>query len=157
MTGVNIADYDRYAPEPGQANLWRCKNSQLAWAYYLAVSSLQQQVQTWFSVPEVAQLLGVPDRRVRQYLEEGRLLAIAGDDPQSGPKIPAELLLTEPTPQIVPSLPGTVALLFDAGFSPAEALEWLYTPDDTLPGRPVDALRENRMREVRRRAQALGF
>jgi hypothetical protein len=38
-----------------------------------------------------------------------------------------------------------------------ESVVWLYTPDDTLPGRPVDALVENRGTEVRRRAQALGF
>ena len=38
-----------------------------------------------------------------------------------------------------------------------EALRWLYTPDDTLPGTPAEALRGNRATEVKRRAQALGF
>ena len=42
-------------------------------------------------------------------------------------------------------------------YSDEEALSWLYTPDDSLPGTPVQALAENRGTEVKRRAQALGF
>ena len=38
-----------------------------------------------------------------------------------------------------------------------EALRWLTTPDDTLPGTPLQALHENRATEIKRRAQALGF
>ncbi|HNN49358.1 MAG TPA: Rv2175c family DNA-binding protein [Marmoricola sp.] len=34
-------------------------------------------------------------------------------------------------------------------------LEWIFTEDDSLPGRPIDALRENRGAEVKRRAQVL--
>jgi hypothetical protein len=48
-------------------------------------------------------------------------------------------------------------LLTDAGYEPVEALRWLFTPDETLPGTPVQALIENRGTEVRRRAQALAF
>jgi hypothetical protein len=36
-------------------------------------------------------------------------------------------------------------------------LEWLFTADDSLPGRPIDALRENRGSEVKRRAQVLAL
>ncbi|CAM5372847.1 DNA-binding protein OS=Streptomyces cyaneofuscatus OX=66883 GN=G3I52_17875 PE=4 SV=1 [Streptomyces cyaneofuscatus] len=34
-------------------------------------------------------------------------------------------------------------------------LEWLFTPDPSLPGTPAQALSENRGTEVKRRAQAL--
>ena len=44
--------------------------------------------------------------------------------------------------------------LADGGWDDREILAWLFTPDDSLPGRPIDALRENRGREVKRRAQA---
>ena len=54
-------------------------------------------------------------------------------------------------------LPGTLTLLSDAGFDDAAALRWLFTADDTLPGTPIQALRENRGTEIRRRAQALAF
>ena len=55
---------------------------------------------------------------------------------------------------------GTV-LLWD-GWSPLarhdqEKITWIFTADPTLPGRPIDALRENRGSEVKRRAQVLGF
>jgi hypothetical protein len=50
-----------------------------------------------------------------------------------------------------------LTLLRDARYSDEEAVRWLHTPDDTLPGSPVEALRNDRSREVKRRAQALGF
>ncbi len=57
----------------------------------------------------------------------------------------------------LPELAGTVTLLRDAGFSDEEALHWLFTPDPTLPGSPVEAMRSGRKTEIRRRAQALAF
>jgi hypothetical protein len=45
--------------------------------------------------------------------------------------------------------------LGDDGFTDDEAYRWLTIDDPSLPGRPIDALRENRGTEVRRRAQAL--
>ena len=44
-----------------------------------------------------------------------------------------------------------------AGFDDVEIITWVFTDDPTLPGRPIDALRENRGSEVKRRAQAMGF
>ena len=48
-------------------------------------------------------------------------------------------------------------VLQDAGFTDEQAIRWLFTPDDTLPGRPIDALRDGRKTEIRRRASALGW
>ena len=36
-------------------------------------------------------------------------------------------------------------------------LNWLFAEDESLPGSPIEALRENRGREVHRRAQVAGF
>ena len=52
---------------------------------------------------------------------------------------------------------GTLTLLTDAGYTDEEALGWLFTPDPTLPGSPVEAMRAGRKTEIRRRAQALAF
>ena len=52
------------------------------------------------------------------------------------------------------SLPAVITLLGDKRFSDEEIVDWLFTEDDTLPGAPVTALRENRGTEVKRRAQA---
>ena len=59
--------------------------------------------------------------------------------------------------EVLPSIPGTLTVLSDAGLSDRQALTWLFTPDDTLPlpGAPIDMLRAGRKAEVRRRAQEL--
>jgi hypothetical protein len=54
-------------------------------------------------------------------------------------------------------LPGLVAVLRDGGYRDDEILRWLFTADDTLPGRPADAIHGHRAREVMRRAQAMAF
>ena len=46
-------------------------------------------------------------------------------------------------------------MLSDAGFSDAEALEWLLGEEDSLGTTPIAALRAGRKAEVRRVAQAL--
>ena len=59
--------------------------------------------------------------------------------------------------QVLKGLPGTLTLLADAKYDDDAAIRWLFTPDDSLPGSPVDALVQNRGTEIKRRAQALGF
>lgn len=54
-------------------------------------------------------------------------------------------------------MPGVIALLSDGGYNDREILEYLFTPDDSLPGRPIDALHGHLAREVMRRAQAMAF
>lgn len=106
----------------------------------------------WSTVPDVADALGVEVTKVRQYLREGKLLATraAADAPLT---IPAAFLQDG---QIVKHLPAVVTLLRDARYADDEAIAWLFKDDD-LPGSPIEALRENRGTEVKRRAQALGF
>ena len=58
-----------------------------------------------------------------------------------------------------PELKGTFTVLADGGMDDDEIIEWLYTPDPTLPveGAPIDALRAGHKTEIRRRAQELAF
>ena len=58
--------------------------------------------------------------------------------------------------QVVKGLPGLLTVLHDGGYDDHECIAWLFTDQD-LPGRPIDALRENRGTEVKRRAQAMAF
>jgi len=58
---------------------------------------------------------------------------------------------------VVKGVGGLLTLLADGGWTDREMLTWLFTPDDSLPGRPIDALRENRGSEVKRRAQVLAL
>jgi hypothetical protein len=122
-----------------------------------AAAELDALVEEWLTLAEVADLLAVPLRRVRRLLQERQLVAVrrsatAGASPE--PAVPAALI-KDGAP--LPELAGTVTLLRDAGFSDEEALHWLFTPDPTLPGSPVEAMRAGRKTEIRRRAQALAF
>ena len=50
-----------------------------------------------------------------------------------------------------------LTVLHDAGYDDEQALRWLLTEDDAIPGRPVDAMAEGRDTAVKRRAQVLAF
>lgn len=100
---------------------------------------------------EVAAVLGISPNRVRQLLREGRLMAVPGS---GNSKIPAAFLQDG---AILKHLPGLLTVLRDGGFTDEEAFEWIFREDDTLPGTPVQALRDDRHTEVTRRAQALAF
>ena len=106
----------------------------------------------WLSLPEAADRLGLSLSRVRQLLRDRKLLAVRRPDGTTA--VPAAFLDGN---QVVKGLAGTLTLLFDCGFDEQEALRWLFTADDTLPGTPVQAMAEHRCREVNRRAQALAF
>jgi len=106
----------------------------------------------WLPLPDVAEALGVPITRVRQLVREGSLLARRQDDGIL--RVPAGFINGN---AVTKGLPGTLTLLADAGYTPDEAIDWLLRDDPSLPGTPLDALRENRGKEVKRRAQAMGF
>lgn len=102
-------------------------------------------------LPEVGERLGLPINRVHQLLRDGQLIA----ERRNGVLVvPAQFLAAG---GVVKGLPGTITVLRDSGFSTEEILRWLFTEDETLPGTPIEALRGDRGREVKRRAQALGF
>jgi hypothetical protein len=105
----------------------------------------------WFSLPEAAERLGINVSRTKQLLRDHKLLGAPRDGTH---QVPSAFIQEG---QVLKGLPGTLMLLSDAGYEPVEALRWLFTPDATLPGTPVQALIENRGTEVRRRAQALAF
>jgi hypothetical protein len=105
----------------------------------------------WLTVPDVAERLDIPLTRVHQMLRDGNLAAVRHDGVL---RVPAGFLVGD---VVVKGLSGVLTVLRDAGYSDEEAVRWLHTADDTLPGTPVDALRGDRGREVKRRAQALAF
>jgi len=108
-------------------------------------------VPSWLNVPDIAERLGVEVTRVRQLIKEGQLIAVRRGENRVL-MVPEDFIGED---RVVKGLFGTLTLLKDDGFSDEEALEWLFTPDPTLPGTPAQALRENRGTEVKRRAQAL--
>ena len=106
----------------------------------------------WLPLPDVADQLGIPTGRVRQLLRDRKLLAV--QRPDGTTCVPAAFL---DSGHIVKGLHGTLTLLFDCGFDDLDALRWLFTDDESLPGTPIKAMTEHRRTEVNRRAQALAF
>lgn len=116
---------------------------------------LESLVGEWLSVPDAAELLGVPLSRVRQLIADREVLTHRIGE-RNVVAIPAKFL--EPSgPR--PELKGTFTVLGDGGLRDDEIIEWLYTPDPSLPvdGAPIDALRAGHKTEIRRRAQELSF
>jgi hypothetical protein len=105
-------------------------------------------------LPDVAERTGRDIMAVRQLLKDGRVIGVRreGDNVLC---IPADQLDDDGEP--VKHLPAVITLLRDAKYTDEEAVRWLTTPDESLPGTPLQALRENRGTEVKRRAQAAGF
>ncbi|HEX6486931.1 MAG TPA: Rv2175c family DNA-binding protein [Nocardioidaceae bacterium] len=116
-------------------------------------TDLETLVGEWLDWGQASDLLGVSVSKVRQLIREHQLAAVV-PAPGAGQKVPAALIMDG---QIVKGVPGVLTVLHDGGYEDREALTWLFTADDTVPGRPIDALRENRGSEVKRRAQAMAF
>lgn len=105
----------------------------------------------WLTLKEAAVPLGVSPNRIKTLIREKRMMGVVRDGELS---IPAAFIDGD---DLVKGLPGTLVLLSDAGFSTEEALRWLFTDDASLPGKPIEAMRENRGTEVRRRAQGMAL
>lgn len=108
-------------------------------------------VPEWLHLPDIAELFDVQVTRVRQLVKEGQLIAVRRGENRAL-QVPAAFI---DGGKVVKGLAGTLTLLRDDGWSDEEMLEWLFTPDPSLPGTPAQALSENRGTEVKRRAQAL--
>lgn len=115
--------------------------------------ALENLVGQWLPLPDVAELLDIAVTRVHTLISDRSLLALRIGERKIR-SVPAEFFTEN---EVLDSLKGTLAVLTDAGFSDEEALVWLFTSDDSLPGRPIDALRSGRKTEIRRRAQALAW
>ena len=118
----------------------------------LADVDLALRVPAWIDWAEASRRLGVTVAQVRTMIRIHELAA-AVPAPGTGQQIPSDFVVDG---LVLKGLPGLLTVLHDAGFDDREAIAWIYEDQD-LPGRPIDALLENRGAEVKRRAQALGF
>lgn len=116
-------------------------------------SDVDSLVPRWFTVPDVAEGLGVDVVQARQLMKDRQIIAVRRGEGRVV-SVPADFI---DDGVIVKKLPGLLTILADAGYDENEAIRWIFTPDDSLPGTPMQALRENRGTEVRRRAQSLAF
>lgn len=118
-------------------------------------------VAQWVYLPDVAQRIGESDRRVRSMVREQRVLAFRVG-PNRALAVPEDMIVVDAragdgSEEILPSLRGSLIQLSDAGYADLDSLRWLYTQNEELDARPIDALRAGRTSSVRRAAQALAF
>ena len=102
--------------------------------------------------PDAAERMGVVVTRLFDLLGDHQLIAVERDGISY---LPEAYFNSEG--EIIKFVPGVIAVLSDGGYDDTEILRYLFTEDESLPGRPIDALHGHLAREVMRRAQALGF
>ncbi|MDN5822214.1 MAG: DNA-binding protein [Brachybacterium sp.] len=117
------------------------------------MNDLDELIPEWLPLPDVAERLDVEVSRVRRMIEEGQLIALRRGHPVV--RVVPALMIAEDG--LIPHLAGTLTILRDGGFEDEELLVWLFTEDESLPGRPIDHLRRGQRGEVRRRALALAL
>lgn len=117
-------------------------------------TDLETLVPAWLSLPEVGERMGLPVNRVRQVVAERKLVAVRRGE-NNALYVPADFLTSGG--ELLKGLVSLLNVLYDNKFNDLEIVRWLYTPDDSLPGTPVQALLDDRRTEVTRRAQALAF
>jgi hypothetical protein len=105
-----------------------------------------------FQLADVAKSVRLPVAKVHQLLRDRKIIAVKRNGVLG---VPEEFF--DEDGQIVKWLPGLLAVLHDGGYSDVASLRWLFQSDESLPGRPVDALHGHLAREVIRRAQAMAF
>jgi hypothetical protein len=120
---------------------------------YPAVVDLEDLAASWLTLPDLAEQIGEPLSKVRDWVRERRLVVIERGTPPIK-CVPVEFVRDG---ELVKGLFGALTVLADAGYSPAEALRWLLTDEPALPGRPVDLMAEGRHHAVKRRAMLLAF
>ncbi len=116
----------------------------------LADADLSALVSEWIDWAAAGAELGVTPAKVRTMVRTHELAA-AVPSPGAGQQVPAAFLQDG---LVVKGLAGLLTVMHDGGYDDRECIAWLFTDAD-LPGRPIDALRENRGSEVKRRAQAM--
>lgn len=107
---------------------------------------------TLLPLPDVAEQLGIAVTRVHQMLRDHQLLAIRRGGIAGIPKD-----FFDSSGEVVRFLPGLITVMRDAKYADEEILVWVYTDDESLPGRPIDAIHGPLAREVVRRAAAEPF
>lgn len=118
------------------------------------MDDLDQLVEEWLTLPDIAERLDTKIALVRRMLKERQLVAVRRGERRV---LSVPTLLVGPQGPL-PELAGTLSVLADSGLEGDDAVRWLFTPDDSITGgSPVGALLAGHKTEVRRRAQALAI
>jgi hypothetical protein len=107
----------------------------------------------WLTIGDLAVRLEQRPSRIRDMIRERRLVVVEVGDPPK-PSVPTEFIRDG---ELIKGLSGALTVLADAGYSPEQAVAWLLTENELLPGRPVDFMAAGRHTAVKRLALTLAF
>ena len=152
VTPVNLHHQRKFVKDPMQkTSIWVLKHVRM-WDAGL-VSNIENLVAEWLPLPDLAEALDVSIKKVHSLIDERAIISVRVGE-RNIRSVPADFVQDG---QLVDSLKGTISVLKDSGYQDDELLVWLFTPDESLPGTPMEALRAGRKTEIRRRAQALSW
>lgn len=118
------------------------------------LAELEPLVPEWLSVPDAAELQGIPLAEVRRQLQDRELLSVRRGENRAI-YIPAAFV-TSDGPR--PEMKGTFSVLADGGMSDTELLIWLFAHDESfLGGSAMGSILAGHKTEVRRRAMEEAF
>ncbi len=152
VTNVNLHHHVGFVKNPTKKSPVWLQNHPMMW-HAGVVSNLENLVAEWLPLPDLAEALDVSIKRVHSLIDERAIIAVR-IGARNIRSVPAAFILDG---AVVDSLKGTISVLQDSGYEDDELLVWLFTPDESLNGTPMDALRAGRKTEIRRRAQALSW
>lgn len=104
------------------------------------------------TLPQVADKLGIVITRVHDLLNARKFLAWPIDGVRHVP-----VAFFNEKEAVNKFVSGAITVLTDGGYDDEAIFRFLFTEDDSLPGRPIDGLQGHLAREVIRRAQAMAF
>jgi len=113
------------------------------------VSETSRYDTAWLTIPDLVEILGESQGRVRRLLDEQYLVGSRRDGVL---RVPAAFIADG---RPLSSLRGTIIVLHDAGFDDDETIDWLLTPEESIGVAPIEALLAGRKSEVRRVAATL--
>lgn len=120
------------------------------------MTDLDALVGEWLNLPDLAERLDIEFGKVRGLVRDRYVVGVKRGE-RTTFQVPALFVLpdVDGAPGPIPTLRGTVMVLSDAQLTDAEIIEWLFTPNDELAERPVDALIDGKRAAVRRVAQTV--
>lgn len=108
------------------------------------------------SIDEAARRLSVEPRRIKQLVRDRILFTMRDEGGKLA--VPEEIIVkVEGGWMPLETLPGTLTLLADGGFSPEETAQWLYTFNEELGRTPMEAMLAGLHHRVNNIAGTLAF
>lgn len=150
VNNVNILNCDKNVTNESIVETEACRKVNLEILVLKSAHMEYKDEQMWLSIPEVAQLLGVPLRDVRTMIGQRQLLAVRRGPNNALAIAKDELVEVQGAWQPIKALRGTLMLLADAQLTDDEAMQWLMEYNDELETHPLDALRKGNIHAVRR-------